>query len=180
MTQQPLTDQQLDEYEDLIQRTTPLGAATAAPGMAAALLAEVRRLSAALTREQRLHGDTIDDRDRATNMADKLAYAVAPETVIGEHTADNSPWANALDLITSASEVDKLRAELAAALRPNTPRLCACGHSNRAHTVPAPHSCFAHGQTCPCPAYRQLPHDEAVAQLDRNRAAAAAASGGGR
>lgn len=40
----PLTDQQLDEYEALIQRTTPLGAATAAPGMATALLAEIRRL----------------------------------------------------------------------------------------------------------------------------------------
>jgi hypothetical protein len=60
----------------------------------------------------------------------------------------------------------------AEAVNPHTPRLCACGHSNRAHTVPAPHSCFAFGQTCPCPAYRQLPHDEAVAQLDRNRRAA--------
>jgi hypothetical protein len=71
------------------------------------------------------------------------------------------------------AEVRRLRAELATALRPNTPRLCACGHSNLAHTVPAPHSCFAHGQTCPCQGYRQLPHDEAVAQLARNRQAAA-------
>lgn len=56
---------------------------------------------------------------------------------------------------------------------PHTPRLCKCGHSHHAHTVPAPHSCFAHGQTCPCKAYQQLPHDEAVAQLARNRQAAA-------
>jgi hypothetical protein len=78
-----------------------------------ALLAEIRRLKAALAREERLHGDTIDDRDRASDMADKLAYAVAPEEVIGEHTADNSPWANALDLITPKAEVDKLRDRVA-------------------------------------------------------------------
>lgn len=77
---------------------------------AAKMRGTIERLRADLAKEQRLHGDTIDDRDRATDMADKLAYAVAPEAVIGEHTADNSPWANALDLITSAAEVDKLRA----------------------------------------------------------------------
>ncbi|MFD5566584.1 hypothetical protein [Streptomyces cadmiisoli] len=55
----------------------------------------------------------------------------------------------------------------------HTPRICACGHSHLAHSVPSPHSCFAHGKTCPCPAFRQLPHNEAVAQLDRNRRAAA-------
>ncbi len=71
------------------------------------------------------------------------------------------------------AEIHRLRAELATALRPDTPRLCECGHSNHAHTVPAPHSCFAYGKTCPCPAYRQLPHDEAVAQLLRNQQAAA-------
>lgn len=37
-------DLHLDEIEALIQRTTPVGAATASPGMAAALLAEIRRL----------------------------------------------------------------------------------------------------------------------------------------
>lgn len=44
----PLTDQQLDEWEALIQRATPLGAATASPGMAAALLTEIRQLRAEL------------------------------------------------------------------------------------------------------------------------------------
>jgi len=56
---------------------------------------------------------------------------------------------------------------------PHTPRICACGHGVHAHTVPAPHSCTAFGQTCPCTEYRQLPHDQAVAQLERNRQAAA-------
>lgn len=77
------------------------------------LLAEVRRLRDALAREERLHGDTIDDRDRFHDAADKLAYAVAPEEVIGEHSSMNDPWENALDLITPKAEVDKLRARVA-------------------------------------------------------------------
>jgi hypothetical protein len=81
--------------------------------IALGLKAEVDRLRAELVRQERLHGDTIDDRDRAQDAADKLAYAVASEDVIGEHTADNSPWANALDLITPQADVDKLRAEIA-------------------------------------------------------------------
>jgi hypothetical protein len=39
-----LTDQQLDMYAQLIANTTPAGAAVASPGMAAVLLAEIRRL----------------------------------------------------------------------------------------------------------------------------------------
>lgn len=79
-----------------------------------ALLAEVRRLRAELAAETRLHSGTIDDRDRAQDMADKLAYAVAPEEVIGEHSSMNCPWENALDLITPMAEVDKLRQQVAA------------------------------------------------------------------
>lgn len=139
----PLTDQQLNELDSLAKNIPAgpwtvddsraelrgshgnlladlwddrLGAYFAAMHAATpALLAYVRRLRDALAREERLHGDTIDDRDRATDMADKLAYAVASEDVIGEHTADNSPWANALELITPAAEVERLRAELATA-----------------------------------------------------------------
>lgn len=107
------------------QRTSTWSTATYDSGtekalheIALGLKAEVDRLRAEADREERLHGDTIDDRDRASDMADKLAYAVAPEEVIGEHTADNSPWANALDLITPKAEVDKLRADAASELLP--------------------------------------------------------------
>ncbi|GAP46918.1 hypothetical protein [Streptomyces azureus] len=89
------------------------GAEKALHEIALGLKVEIDRLRAELARQERLHGDTIDDRDRAQDAADKLAYAVAAEDVIGEHTADNSPWANALDLITPQAEVDKLRAEIA-------------------------------------------------------------------
>jgi hypothetical protein len=58
-------------------------------------------------------------------------------------------------------------------LTPHTPRICACGHGARAHTVAAPHPCTAVGSTCLCKEYRQLPHAEALAQLERNRQAAA-------
>lgn len=118
--QTPLTEQQLAEIEAKIatyRQHAPTGFAccTAHPvaDAGAALVAEVHRLQSELGKEQRLHGGTIDERDRAADAADRLAYAVAPETVIGEHTADNSPWANAAELITSAAEVEKLRAELA-------------------------------------------------------------------
>jgi hypothetical protein len=71
------------------------------------------------------------------------------------------------------ARVHELEAELHALKVSRAPRLCVCGHSIHAHTVPEPHSCFAYGQTCPCPQYRQLLPDEAVAQLERNRQAAA-------
>ncbi|MCX5253572.1 hypothetical protein OOK27_05215 [Streptomyces canus] len=79
-----------------------------------ALLAEVRRLRATNEQLDRALSETIDDRDQAHETLDKLAYAVAPIEVIGEHSSMNCPWTNALDLITPAAEVDKLRAELAA------------------------------------------------------------------
>ncbi|MFH8336925.1 hypothetical protein [Streptomyces sp. AM6-12] len=84
-----------------------------------AMAAEIRRLRAEnnqlatrLAAEERAHGETIDDRDHFHDMADKLAYAVAPEEVIGEHSSMNCPWENALDLITPMAEVEKLREEL--------------------------------------------------------------------
>ena len=121
----PLADQQLDDLHQHL--TGPLGTATdVCGGTALRLVAEVLRGREALAREERLHGDTIDDRDRAQDMADKLAYAVAPETVIGEHTADNSPWANALELVTPKAEVDRLRNELAA-FEMLAPQQCAAG-----------------------------------------------------
>lgn len=41
----------------------------------------------------------IDQRD-AQDWADKLAYAIAPQSVIGEHSNSNNPWANALEIAT--------------------------------------------------------------------------------
>lgn len=42
-------------------------------------------------------GDAIDERDEAEAWADRLAEAIAPVEVIGEHSSGNNPWANALD-----------------------------------------------------------------------------------
>ncbi|MFD8839811.1 hypothetical protein [Streptomyces griseofuscus] len=81
------------------------------------LVAENRRLRAQVEQLDRMLSETIDDRDRIHDMADKLAYAVAPEEVIGEHSSMNCPWENALDLITPMAEVDKLRAQLDATAR---------------------------------------------------------------
>lgn len=71
-------------------------------------------------------------------------------------------------LIDAESERDALRARVTQLETASAPRICECGHSRVAHTVPEPHSCFAFDQTCGCPRYRQLPPNEAVAQLQRN------------
>lgn len=117
----PPTGQQLNDIETVIdayQQHPDLGfaccSAHPAADAATALLAEVRRLRAALAKEEQAHGETIDDRDRAQEIADKLAYAVAPVEVIGEHSSMNCPWTNAYELITPAAEVEKLRQESAA------------------------------------------------------------------
>ncbi|MCX4543831.1 hypothetical protein [Streptomyces sp. NBC_01565] len=55
--------------------------------------------------------ETVRERDFMESMADKLAYAVAPLEDIGEHSSENCPWQNALELITPAAEVDRLRKE---------------------------------------------------------------------
>ncbi|GAA3852070.1 hypothetical protein GCM10023084_02830 [Streptomyces lacrimifluminis] len=137
MTATPLTEQQLDEItakvaelRERLDRKNPWPSDNESYFVAEgwtngtrnaldklhveSLVAEVRRLRTVLAAEERSHGDTIDDRDQAHEIADKLAYAVAPEGVIGEHSSMNCPWTNALDLITPKAEVDKLRAELAA------------------------------------------------------------------
>jgi len=119
--------------------------------------------------------------DEKTAAARRDRYAAAMATRDGDswptgYEDDERDYRRRADAAIAVADAEQaeLRAELAAARRPHTPRLCACGHSYLAHTVPAPHSCFAYGQTCPCEAYRQLPHDEAVSQLKRNQQAAAA------
>lgn len=74
-------------------------------------MAEVERLRAEAAKEERAHLATIDERDHAQDMADQLAYAIAPMEVIGEHSSDNCPWTNAVEeahaLHAKAKEVGK-------------------------------------------------------------------------
>jgi len=41
--------------------------------------------------------EALRERDEAEEWADRLAYALAPIEVIGEHSSGNNPWQNALD-----------------------------------------------------------------------------------
>ncbi|MER7788604.1 hypothetical protein [Streptomyces sp. NPDC097640] len=54
--------------------------------------------------------ETTDDRDRAQEAADKLAYAIAPIEVIGEHSGGNCPWTNALDVAAQGATEYGIRA----------------------------------------------------------------------
>lgn len=67
-------------------------------------LARVERLEHELAHERSLHGGTIDERDTAQEWADKLAYAVADQDVIGEHSSLNNPWLNALEILDSRGD----------------------------------------------------------------------------
>ncbi|MFF4600583.1 hypothetical protein [Amycolatopsis sp. NPDC001319] len=46
---------------------------------------------------ERVVMEEIDRRDEAEEWADKLAAALAPSDVLGEHSSTNNPWSNALD-----------------------------------------------------------------------------------
>ena len=46
----------------------------------------------------------IDERDAAIEWADRLAYAIAPVGVIGEHSNLNNPWQNALAHLRGESD----------------------------------------------------------------------------
>lgn len=63
----------------------------------AALVTALEEVEKALAEEERGHLQTIDERDSYHEWADKLAYTIAPEEVIGEHSSANNPWANALE-----------------------------------------------------------------------------------
>lgn len=83
------------------------------------LLAEVDRLNALVKglrseaeREEQTTGNLIDERDNFHALLDRFAAAVAPIEVIGEHSSGNDPWLNALDMVTPAAEVDRLRAQV--------------------------------------------------------------------
>jgi hypothetical protein len=74
-----------------------------------ALLAEVKRLRERAEKEEQDASDLIGERDRLQELLDQFAYTIAPQSVIGEHSSGNDPWENALDMVTSAAEVRRLR-----------------------------------------------------------------------
>lgn len=63
-------------------------------------------LGAQAAAEERAHGQTIDERDRAEVMADRLVEAIAIITGVqmGEHSNMNDPWENALQAATEYAE----------------------------------------------------------------------------
>lgn len=65
-------------------------------GIHAEFEAVQRAHDAALTEE-------ITTRDHYHELLDRFAYAVAPQSVIGEHTSMNSPWLNALEILAARS-----------------------------------------------------------------------------
>lgn len=78
-----------------------------------AALAEVARLRAEANREEAAQLQVLEQRDRAEEWADKLAFALGGEA-IGEHSTMNNPWQNALDNPTVDAEVARLREAIAA------------------------------------------------------------------
>lgn len=67
-----------------------------------ALLPVVESIAAERAAEaERALMEEMKNRDQAIEWADRLAYAVAPVEVIGEHSSMNNPWHNALDRAAS-------------------------------------------------------------------------------
>lgn len=61
------------------------------------LLQHLAGMESDLTRE-------LETRDRYHDLLDRFAYAVAPESQIGEHSSLNDPWARALQILEGGSE----------------------------------------------------------------------------
>lgn len=97
--------------------------------------AKVAALEKRVAELERSLGETIDDRDRAQDAADKLAYAIAPTEVIGEHSSENNPWKNALEHVTPLAEVKPLRSQLVAPKASGTQPHCKaeCGGPGYTH-----------------------------------------------
>ncbi|ONK09266.1 hypothetical protein [Streptomyces sp. MP131-18] len=81
--------------------------------MTAERLVEVERLRASNAELERVSDEALAERDALHDRLDEMAAAVAPIEEIGEHSSHNDPWANALDLITPAAEVEQMRARVA-------------------------------------------------------------------
>ena len=95
----PLSDAVFDLLDALDAETRRADAAerneARAVSKARPLVAERDALAERLAAEESAHGVTIAQRDAAETAADRLAYAIAPVAVIGEHSSMNDPWANA-------------------------------------------------------------------------------------
>jgi len=50
---------------------------------------------------ERALDDELTTRDHYHELLDQFAYSVAPESVIGEHSSGNCPWANALEILAA-------------------------------------------------------------------------------
>lgn len=85
-----------------------------------ALLAEVDQLRKQAEELDNDLDEAMKDRDTYHDLLDTFASAVAPMEVIGEHSSGNDPWANALELVTPAAEVERLRSELATPKKPRS------------------------------------------------------------
>ncbi len=54
-----------------------------------------------LAHEQQMD-QALRERDEAYELLDQFAYTIAPQSVIGEHSSLNDPWANALALLPAS------------------------------------------------------------------------------
>lgn len=87
---------------------------------------ELDRLGASEFREVESHGHTIDQRDHAEEMADKLAQGISEyfRVEIGEHSNMNCPWSEANKILNGEyltdsdqdRELDSLRKRIALAI----------------------------------------------------------------
>lgn len=72
---------------------------------------EIERLQRQLDQSEASALDVVDERDRCERKLDQFAYTIAPIEVIGEHSSGNDPWENALDMLSSAAQVEELEAD---------------------------------------------------------------------
>ncbi|WOE81560.1 hypothetical protein RZO07_10135 [Pseudomonas protegens] len=74
----------------------------------AALHSRTEELEEKLSKEEASHSSTIDQRDYAESMADKLAQAISERfrVEVGEHSNMECPWANALSVLNGEYETD--------------------------------------------------------------------------
>lgn len=94
------------------ERVHDMAASMASNGQ---LRAENRRVKAerdealaALAKLDRAVNEELEHRDAMEKWADKLAYAVAPVEVIGEHSNVNNPWKNALEILERSGYVSAM------------------------------------------------------------------------